>query len=88
MNCLAYKHWSPHANLFAAEINEENFTAYVVSHPNIGTMLQGRMSRVRDPMRRMNFSIYLILQAALGPGLYSTRKRNEYQKQKSNVSGE
>jgi hypothetical protein len=28
------------------------------------------------------FSIYLILQAALGPGVYSAANRNEYQKQK------
>jgi hypothetical protein len=28
------------------------------------------------------FSIYLILPAALGPGVYSTSNRNEYQKQK------
>jgi hypothetical protein len=36
----------------------------------------------------MNFSsIYLILPAALGPGVYETSKRNEYQKQKNNVSG-
>jgi hypothetical protein len=32
-------------------------------------------------------SIYLILPAALGPGVDSTSNRNEYQKQK-NVSGE
>jgi hypothetical protein len=34
------------------------------------------------------FSISVILQAALGPGVYSASNRNEYQKQKSNVSGE
>jgi hypothetical protein len=34
------------------------------------------------------FSIYLILQAALGPGVYSVTDRNEYQKQTNNVSGE
>jgi hypothetical protein len=34
------------------------------------------------------FSIYVILPAALGPGAYSSSKRNEYQKQKDNVSGE
>jgi hypothetical protein len=33
-------------------------------------------------------SIYLILLAALGPGVYSAFNRNEYQKQKNNVSGE
>jgi hypothetical protein len=35
------------------------------------------------------FSIYLILSAALGPGVYSAYNRNEYQKHKNNnVSGE
>jgi hypothetical protein len=32
--------------------------------------------------------IYLILPAALGPGVYSASKRNEYQKHKNNDSGE
>jgi hypothetical protein len=34
------------------------------------------------------FLIYLILAAALGPGVYSASNRNEYKKQKNNVSGE
>jgi hypothetical protein len=34
------------------------------------------------------FSIYLILPATLGPGIYSASNRSEYQKQKNNVSGE
>jgi hypothetical protein len=34
------------------------------------------------------FSIYVILPAALGPEVYSGTNRNEYQKQKNNVSGE
>jgi hypothetical protein len=34
------------------------------------------------------FSIYLILAVALGPGVYSASNRNEYHKQKNNVSGE
>jgi hypothetical protein len=32
--------------------------------------------------------MYLILPAALGPVVYSTSNRNEYEKQKDNVSGE
>jgi hypothetical protein len=32
------------------------------------------------------FSIHLILPAILGPGVYSASDRNEYQKQKNNVS--
>jgi hypothetical protein len=34
------------------------------------------------------FSMYLILPVTLGPVVYSTSNRNEYQKQKNNVSGE
>jgi hypothetical protein len=34
------------------------------------------------------FSIYLIVPAALGPGVYSALNRNEHQQQKNNVSGE
>jgi ABC-type enterochelin transport system permease subunit len=33
-------------------------------------------------------SIDLILPVALGPGVYSASNRNEYQRHKSNVSGE
>jgi hypothetical protein len=33
----------------------------------------------------LSFPICLILPAALGPGVYSTSNRNEYQKQKNNV---
>jgi hypothetical protein len=36
-----------------------------------GAMLQVRRSPVRVPMRSSNFSIYLIVPAALGPGVYS-----------------
>jgi hypothetical protein len=43
---------------------------------------------LRDPMRWMNVSIYLIHPASLGPRLYSASNRNEYQKQTNNVSGE
>jgi hypothetical protein len=32
--------------------------------------------------------MYLILPAALGPGVHSASNRNEYQKEKKNVSGE
>jgi hypothetical protein len=32
----------------------------------------------------MNFYIYLILPAALGPGVYSASNGNEYQKHKNN----
>jgi hypothetical protein len=51
-----------------------------------GTMLQAWRSWVRDSiMNAFFFSIYLILPAALGPGVYSASNRNEYQKQKKNI---
>jgi hypothetical protein len=34
------------------------------------------------------FSIYLIHPSGLGPEVHSASNRNEYQKQKNNVSGE
>jgi hypothetical protein len=34
-----------------------------------------------------HFSIYLILPAELGPGVYSASDRNEFQKQENNISG-
>jgi hypothetical protein len=46
-------------------------------------MLQAGRLRVRAPMRSLNFflfPIYLILQAALVPGIYSSYNRNEYHK--------
>jgi hypothetical protein len=39
-------------------------------------------------MRSMNILIDLILPAALGPGVYSASNKNEYQKQRNNISGE
>jgi hypothetical protein len=51
-------------------------------------MLQARRSWVLDPMSELIISsTYLILPAALGPGVYSASNINEYQKQKNNVSG-
>jgi hypothetical protein len=45
------------------------------------TMPQAGKSLVRDPMMSNNsFSIYLILPAALGPLVYTSSNRNEYQK--------
>jgi hypothetical protein len=42
-----------------------------------------------EPIDEVNqfFSIYLILPVTLGPGVYSASHRNEYHKQKNNVSG-
>jgi hypothetical protein len=50
-------------------------------------MPQAGRIRIRVPVRIMNYvSIYLILPAALGPEFYSASNKNEYQKQKNNVS--
>jgi hypothetical protein len=54
-------------------------------------MLQTGKSRVLDPIRRKIFfspPIYVILQAAPGPRVYSASKRYENQKYRNNVSGE
>jgi hypothetical protein len=50
-------------------------------------MLQAERSGVRGPVRSEFFSIYVMLPAALGHGVCSASNRNEYQKQKNNVSG-
>jgi hypothetical protein len=50
-------------------------------------MLQAGRPRVRNPMRRMKFP-NLHHPAAIGLEVYSASNRNEYQKQKDNVSGE
>jgi hypothetical protein len=39
-------------------------------------------------VRSLDFSIYLILSATLGPEVYSASNRNEYQKDTNKVSGE
>jgi hypothetical protein len=41
-----------------------------------------------DEANAFLLSIYLILPAALGSGVYSASNRNQYQKQKNNISGE
>jgi hypothetical protein len=52
------------------------------------TMLQAERSQFRDPKWWINFlSIYLILPAALWPGVYSASNINEYQEQKNNILG-
>jgi hypothetical protein len=42
----------------------------------------------REVIKNEFLSIYLILPAALGPGVYSASNRNEYEKQRNNVFGE
>jgi hypothetical protein len=52
-----------------------------------GTMLPAGKSRVLFQMS-LDFSIDLIVPGELGPGVHSASNRNEYQKQKNNVSRE
>jgi hypothetical protein len=52
-----------------------------------GTMLQDWRSQVQFPMRSLDFSIDLILPAALWPGVDSTFNRNEYQETSWGVKG-
>jgi hypothetical protein len=47
---------------------------------------EGRWFEIR--WGEWNFSVYLILSAALGPGGYSAPNRNEYKKQENSVSGQ
>jgi hypothetical protein len=49
---------------------------------------EGRGFEIRFGDSFFFFSIYLILPAPLGPGVYSASNRNEYQKHTNNVSGE
>jgi hypothetical protein len=49
---------------------------------------QGRRFETRWGEWIIFFLIYLILPATLGPGVNSACNRNEYQKQKNNVSRE
>jgi hypothetical protein len=50
-------------------------------------MLQAGKPLFRDPIRSLNFLIYLFLPAALGPRVYSTSNINEYQEQKKTFGG-
>jgi cytochrome c oxidase subunit IV len=54
-----------------------------ILYPNgYGTKLQVERLQVQGQMRWRLLSIYLILSAALAPGVYSPPNRNESQKQK------
>jgi hypothetical protein len=57
----------------------ERITGARGSVVGLGTVLQVGRSLVRFPMKSLNFSIYLILPAALCPWVDSASNRNEYQ---------
>jgi hypothetical protein len=50
-------------------------------------MLQAGRSMFRFAMGLLDFSIYLILPAALGPGVDSATNRNEYQESRALEEG-
>jgi hypothetical protein len=52
-----------------------------------GTMLQGRRLQVQVPIRLLDFSINLILPAALCPEVVSASNRNEYQESSWDAKG-
>jgi hypothetical protein len=54
---------------------------------NWGTMLQAGRSRVRFPMRSLDFSVDLMLPDALRAWGYSASNRNEYQKSSWGAKG-
>jgi hypothetical protein len=62
--------------------------SFATGHTVVSWSLQARRLRVGDPMRQMTFFHYIILPAALGPGVPSASNRNGHQKQKNNVFGE
>jgi hypothetical protein len=51
------------------------------------TMLQAGRSRVRFPMKSLDFIVYLILPATLWPWVDSASDRNEYQESSWGVNG-
>jgi hypothetical protein len=75
-----------YAELFCSEVIFVIIPLVVLTYKMIPLIQAGR-SRVRDPMKLRNSSLYLILPDPLGPGVYSASKRNTYQKHK-NVFGE
>jgi hypothetical protein len=68
-------------------LNEETTEECPMSWETRGAMLQATRSRIRDPMRSLNFPIYLRIQPALGPWVYSASNRNEYQNLKNMFLG-
>jgi hypothetical protein len=76
-----------HCNLHVVLYLLFHFVPLSILHLKWKPTVNGNLS-VWIMLQWINFSIYLILPAALGPAIYSASKRNEYQKQKYNVSGE
>jgi hypothetical protein len=60
---------------------------YFIFFQDYGFYLRKKKANKLDENDEL-FSIYLILLATLGPGVYSASDRKEYQKHKNYVSGE
>jgi hypothetical protein len=70
------------------EAQYQNYEIIIIKHyvPLISTAPDLLMACLT--MVSLCLTMYPILPAALGPGVYSACNRNEYQKQKKKVSGE
>jgi hypothetical protein len=70
-------------------LRRRNFILYALVNIVVEALYykpEGRGYKTR--LGECNCSIYLILPALLGPGVYSASDRNKYQKQKNDVSGD
>jgi hypothetical protein len=92
--CDYYAEMSSSAFIFIASFVKIDSTIqkltvrYIYRHiQTAGRSYKRTFLKIMKVPDKVIFQIYLILPAALGPGVYSASNRNEYQKHKNNVSG-